>query len=187
MEETSNNQEPANSIKHNVSSSIFKPLCVGELNELKDKIYKEQFFDYDETVDAEKVLDALQNLKNNPKLLDYVIKCLANQKIATIPSKFYAIVVNKEHIRPYDEKMWKQIDPENPFERWKKECVDGKWDMKKEDILFPKVFSGIDEIENFRTNTDEVKKEIPYWSIHKENENILFEKFSIHELGAVAV
>ena len=38
-------------------SSNFKPLCIGELNELKDKLYKEQFFDYDETVDAEKVLD----------------------------------------------------------------------------------------------------------------------------------
>jgi len=47
------------------SSSVFKPLCVGvgELNELKDNIHKEQFFDYDETVYAEKVLD--ENKKQN--------------------------------------------------------------------------------------------------------------------------
>jgi hypothetical protein len=36
-------------INRPVNNSIFKPLCVGELNELKDEIYKEQFFDYDET------------------------------------------------------------------------------------------------------------------------------------------
>ncbi len=182
MEETSNNNENINSI----GIGVFKPLCVGELNELKDKIHKEQFFDYDDKVDAEKVLNELQNLKNNPKLLDYVIKCLANQKISTTPSKFYAIVVNKESPKPYDEKMWEKIDPENPFERWKKECIDNEWDMKKEDILFPRVFDGIVEIENFPTNIDEAKKEVPYWSTYKDNENILFEKFSIYELGTAA-
>jgi hypothetical protein len=28
---------------------------------------------------------------------------------------------------------------------------------------------------------------IPFWTTHKDNENILFEKYSIRELGAVAV
>lgn len=167
----------------NVDNIAFEPLCIGTLNELKDKIYKEQFFDYDETVNPKKVLDELQNLKNNPKLLDYVIKCLNNQKISTIPIKFYAIVVNKEHIKPYEKEMWEKFYPNEPFEKWKEKCVVGNWDKRKEDILFPKVFSGIDEIEYFRTNIEEVKKEIPYFSTHDGNENILFEKFSIHEIG----
>ena len=170
-----------------VSSSFFKPLSVGELNEIKDKIYKEQFFDYDETVDAKIVLDELQNLKNNPKLLDYVMKCLVSQKIGTQPRKFYCIVIHKEHFRPYDENFWKQFDAENPFGKWMKECVEGKLDMKKEDILFPKVFNSISDIEDFCKNIDEVKKEIPFWTTHKDNENILFEKYSIRELGAVVV
>jgi hypothetical protein len=94
--EEQNSNNPQNSALNiaDVSSSFFKPLCEGELNELKNKIYKEQFFDYDETVDAEKVLDALQNLKSNPKLLDYVMKCLVSQKIGTQPRKFYDILTN---------------------------------------------------------------------------------------------
>jgi len=187
--EEQNSNNPQNSAFNiaDVSSSFFKPLCEGELNELKNKIYKEQFFDYDETVDAEKVLDALQNLKSNPKLLDYVMKCLVSQKIGTQPRKFYCIIIHKEHFRPYDENFWKQFDAENPFGKWMKECVEGKWDMKKEDILFPKVFNSISDIEDFCKNIDEVKKEIPFWTTHKDNENILFEKYSIRELGAVAV
>ena len=125
--EEQNLNNPQNSAL-NMTDSIFKTLCVGELNELKDKIYKEQFFDYDETVDAEKVFDALQNLKNNPKLLDYVIKCLANQKIATVPHKFYCVVVNAELRMEYDEKI------HGTFEKYKQFCVDGDFRLKKRTI-----------------------------------------------------
>ena len=173
MEETSNNHEPANSIKHNVSSSIFKPLCVVELNELKDKIYKEQFFDYDETIDAEKVLDALQNLKNNPKLLDYVIKCLANQKIATVPDKFYCVVVNAELRMEYNEKI------HGTFEKYKQFCVGGDFGLKKRDHLLTKVYNGIGDIENEMMKSE--GEEIFGFGHTK------FKNYTIHELGAVAV
>jgi len=152
-----------------VSSSFFKPLSVGELNEIKDKIYKEQFFDYDETIDAKIVLDELQNLKNNPKLLDYVIKCLNSQEIATVPDKFYCVVVNAESRMPYDEQI------HGTFEKYKKFCVDGDFGLKKRDHLLKTVYNGIGDIEN------EMRK--------SEGEEIFgfgytkLEGYSIHELG----
>jgi hypothetical protein len=153
-----------------VSSSFFKPLSVGELNEIKDKIYKEQFFDYDETVDAKIVLDELQNLKNNPKLLDYVIKCLNHQEIATVPDKFYCVVVNAESRMPYDEKV------HGTFEKYKKFCVDGDFGLKKRDHLLKKVYNGIADIENemMKSEGEEI-----FGFGHTKHQG-----YSIHELGA---
>jgi len=175
MNEEQNSKEPQNSALNiaDVSSSVFKPLCVGELNELKDKIYKEQFFDYDETVDAEKVLDALQDLKNNPKLLDYVIKCLVNQKISTIPNKFYAVVVNAELRMEYHEQIHKT------FEQYNKFCVDGDFGLKKRDHLLTKVYDGIGDIENEMMKSE--GEEIIGFGHTKH------QKYTIHELGVVAV
>jgi hypothetical protein len=167
--ENVSNEEKGHGVLADVSSSVFEPLCVGELNELKDKIYKEQFFDYDETISCEKVLEELQNLKNNPKLLDYVIKCLVNQKISTIPNKFYAVVVNAEKRMEYDEKI------HGTFEKYKQLCVDGDFGLKKCDHLLTKVYNVIGDIEN-----DIMKS---------EGEGIFgfgntkFQKYSIHELG----
>ena len=168
-----NKEQKSNIDQPVVSSSIFKPLCVGELNELKDKIYKEQFFDYDETIDAEKVLDELQNLKNNPKLLDYVIKCLANQKIATVPDKFYCVVVNAELRMEYNEQI------HGTFEKYKQFCVDGDFGLKKRDHLLKKVYNGIGDIENEMMKSE--GEEIFGFG------NTKHQKYSIHELGAVRV
>jgi hypothetical protein len=168
-----NKEQKSNIDQPVVSSSIFKPLCVGELNELKDKIYKEQFFDYDETIDAEKVLDELQNLKNNPKLLDYVIKCLANQKIATVPDKFYCVVVNAELRMEYNEQI------HGTFEKYKQFCVDGDFGLKKRDHLLKKVYNGIGDIENEMMKSE--GEEIFGFG------NTKHQKYSIHELGAVTV
>ncbi len=150
---------------------IFKPLCVGNLNELKDKIHKEQFFDYDETVDCEKVLSELQNLKNNPKLLDYVIKCLANQQIITVPDKFYCVVVNAELRMEYDKKI------HGTFEKYKESCIDGDFGLKKRDHLLTKVYNNITGIE--------------YEMMEREGEEIFgfghtrYQKYTIHELGNI--
>jgi hypothetical protein len=152
-----------------IMCSFFQPLSVGELNVLKDKIYKEQFFDYDETVDAEKVLDALQNLKNNPKLLDCVIKCLNNQNINTVPDKFYCIVVNAEKRMEYNEKIHKS------FEKYKKHCVNNDFGLKKQDLLLKKVYNGIGDIESDMMKND--GEEIFAFG------NIKFEKYAIHEIG----
>jgi hypothetical protein len=173
--EEQNLNNPQNSALNiaDVSSSIFKPLCVGELNELKDKIYKEQFFDYDETISCEKVLKELQNLKNNPKLLDYVIKCLDNQKIATIPDKFYCVVVNAELRMEYNEQI------HQTFEKYKQFCVDGDFGLKKRDHLLTKVYDGIGDIENEMMKSE--GEEIFGFG------NTKHQKYSIHELGAVAV
>ena len=168
-----NKEQKSNIDQPVVSGSIFKHLCVGELNELKDKIYKEQFFDYDESVDAEKVLDALQNLKNNPKLLDYVIKCLANQKIATVPDKFYCVVVNAELRMEYNEKI------HGTFEKYKQFCVDGDFGLKKRDHLLTKVYNGIGDIENEMMKSE--GEEIFGFGHTK------FQNYTIHELGVVAV
>lgn len=156
--------------KNNVSDSAIKPLQEGSLNELCDKIYKEHFFDYDETVDAKEVLDALQNLKSNPKLLDYVIKCLAKQNIATIPSKFYSVTVNAELRMPYNEQIHKT------FEAYQKHCIDGDFGLKKRDYILDEVFSDIGEIEKRMMENGGV--DIPMFGTTKH------EKYSIHEIRA---
>jgi hypothetical protein len=173
--EEQNSNKPHNSALNiaDVSSSVFKPLCEGTLNELKDKIYKEQFFDYDETISCEKVLEELQNLKNNPKLLDYVIKCLANQKIATVPDKFYCVVVNAELRMEYNEQI------HGTFEKYKQVCVDGDFGLKKREHLLTKVYNGIGDIENEMMKSE--GEEIFGFG------NTKYQKYSIHELGAVAV
>ena len=125
--------------------------------------------DHNETIDAVKVLDELQNLKSNPKLLDYVIKCLNNQEIATVPDKFYCVVVNAELRMPYNEKI------HGTFEKYKQFCVDGDYGLKKQDKLLSKVFNGIAEIEDY--------------AIENEGEEIIgfgntkFQRYSIHEIG----
>jgi hypothetical protein len=169
-----NNKQPENSTLNiaDVNSSFFKPLSDGTLNELKDKIYKEQFFDYDETANAENVLDALQNLKNNPKLLDYVIKCLAEQKIATVPNKFYCVVVNAELRMEYDEKIHKT------FDKYKQFCVDSDFGLKKRDHLLMKVYNCIDHIENEMMGRD--GEEIFGFG------NTKFQKYTIYEVGVAA-
>jgi hypothetical protein len=153
--------------KETLNIEDFKPLCTGELNELKDKIYKEQFFDYDETISCEKVLEELQNLKNNPKLLDYVIKCLTNQEIG-ITDKFYSVVVNAEKRMEYDEKV------HGTFEKYKKFCIDGDFGLKKRDHLLTKVYNNIEEIENDMMKSEE---EIFGFGTTK------FHKYTIHKLG----
>ena len=171
--EEQNSNNPQNSALNiaDVSSSVFKPLCEGTLNELKDKIYKEQFFDYDETISCEKVLEELQNLKNNPKLLDYVIKCLANQKIATIPNKFYAVVVNAELRMEYNEKI------HGTFMKYKQFCVDGDFGLKKHDHLLTKVYDDFTNIENEMMKLEEL--DICGFG------NIKHQKYSIHEIGKI--
>jgi hypothetical protein len=163
-------------------SSSWPPLTNGGLNDLCEDIYKEQFFDHDITIDNKNMLTELQNLNKNPKLLDYVIKCLSKEKILTTTKKI-CIIINKEYRKPYNEKFWKKINKDNPFEEYKKTCIDDDFDLQKEDILFPKVFDSIADIEDFCLNKDNVKKEIPFWSTHKDNENIKFEKYTIHEIG----
>jgi hypothetical protein len=152
------------------NSGIFKPLCVGEIDELKDGIYKEQFFGYDETIDCEKVLDALQNLKGNPKLLDYVLKCLDEQKIVTTPNKFYAVIVNGENRMEYNEKI------HGTFEKYKQFCVDGDFGVRKCDKLLDVTFDNYAEIEDYMMMDN------------AENIDGLgstkFEKYTIHEIGA---
>lgn len=156
---------------HTVSGGICKPLCVGFLDDLKEKIYKEQFFDYDETIDAEVVLDSLQNLRSNPKLLDYVLKCLAKEKIDVHPHNFYAVVVNAETIMPYNEKIHKT------FEAYIKYCVEGDFGIKKRDHLLKKVYDGMGdiELEMMKSEGEDI------WAFG----NTKFERYTIHVIGAI--
>ncbi len=127
--------------------------------------------------DFDRLFDDLENIKNKPLLFKYIIECLSKQDINT-PQK-YQIIIHMEIRKKYDEKMWSQINKDKPFEEYKKACVDGDFNLYKEDIIFPKVFDSISDAESFASNIDKVKKEIPSWSTYENNENILFEKYSI--------
>jgi hypothetical protein len=166
-----NIDKDSNDTIHCVSGSLFKPLSVGFLNKIKEDVYKEQFFDYEETIDADEVLKALQNLKENPTLLDYVLKCLKEQKLLT-PK--YAVTVNIETIPEYNEKIHQTFEKYNEF------VIEGDFGRRRKNVLIKKVFNGIDEVEKFIKN-------------YKQGESIIsidecrFEKYTINEIGAVAV
>ena|ERR1035437_6440887 len=145
---------------------------MNNLNKLKNNIYKTQFHEEDEhengTVEissggAKKVLESLQNLKKNPLLLNYVLKCLASQEMF-LTSKHFYITVYIEYPMPYNEKIHKN------FETYKKFCIDGDFHKTKEDIIIPEVFNNISDAENFAEK-------------YKNNEKILFELYSINEIG----
>lgn len=144
---------------------------MNELNKLKDIIYRNQFHEEDEREDgtveissggAENVLEALQNLKKNPLLLDYVLKCLASQEMF-LTSKHFYITVHIEHTMPYNEKIHKD------FETYKKFCIDGDFHKTNENIIIPEVFNNISDAENFARNI-------------KDDEKILFETYTINEI-----
>jgi hypothetical protein len=70
------------------------------MKELREKIYKEQFWEYDYDNGCEKaneVLKSLEKLDTNPMLLKYVLKCLENINIKQ--DDFYYIIVTIEHYR----------------------------------------------------------------------------------------
>lgn len=119
-----------------------EPLHNLPLDELKKKIYKEQFYDYEDPVSPMLVLDELQNLKRNPRLLDYVLKCMAKQEIAVLPTKFYCVVVNVEERPVYNEKV------HGTFEKYLKFCIA----EKKGDILLREVYPSLYDIEKIMMN-----------------------------------
>jgi len=152
--------------------SAFAPLFDGDLNKLSDKVFKEQFFDWDETIDCKSVLIAIQNINDNPMLLDYVLKCLNNQKIETKPNKFYCVIINAEKYIDYDERLHKN------FERYIELYYDGKCIKNKRDHLIKKVFNSYDEIENFMLNYNG-EIDLAGYGIVK------FDKYTIHQIGLI--
>ena len=74
-----------------------------ELEKLREKIFTEQFYDYDDghnsSKKADNVLKAIQNIGTNPMLVNYVLKCLTN--IGLDQHTLFYIVVLKEN--PYKE------------------------------------------------------------------------------------
>jgi len=68
------------------------------LNELREKIYKQQFWEYDYDNGCEKaneVLQSLEKIKRNPILLDYVLKCLITNEIEI--KEYFYLIVHQEH------------------------------------------------------------------------------------------
>jgi hypothetical protein len=91
------------------------------LNELREKIYKEQFFeyDYDGCEKANEVLESLEKIKQNPFLLDYVLKCLVSNEIEI--KEYFYLIVHKEHrANVYDiviDKVFNSIEEAEDYTR----------------------------------------------------------------------
>ena len=159
----------------------FNSISKQELDKLKDNIYETKFHKEDENDDgdvtvfsggAEEVLKALQDMDDNPLLLDYVFKCLSNQGIFTKPEKLFYVIANKEERMPYNEKI------HGTFENYIKHCIDGDFGLRKSSHIVKKVFRGIDEIEMFmmKYQGDDITG----------IGNTKFDKYSIKELSANA-
>ena len=75
------------------------------MKELREKIYKEQFFEYDYINGCEKaneVLKSIENINKNPLLLDFILKSLSKNQIEL--KEYFYIVVHKEYrTKIYDE------------------------------------------------------------------------------------
>lgn len=101
-----------------------------ELKELREKIYKEQFWDYDYQEGSDKakeVLYSLENLKTNPVLLDYVFMCLRKNEIEL--KEYFFILVHVEHRRDvFDKiinKVFNSVDEAEDFARSGEDISDG--------------------------------------------------------------
>jgi hypothetical protein len=91
------------------------------LDKLKDELYQEHFYEADEGMDgnldvfsegAEKVLESMQDLKNNPDLLHYVIKCFKHSEINIHLQKYSLIMIN-ETMEQYKEHVHGSIESYN--------------------------------------------------------------------------
>jgi len=92
------------------------------LNELREKIYNQQFWEYDYDNGCEKayeVLESLEKIKQNPVLLDYVLKCLVSNEIE-IKEYFYLIVHQEHRTKIYDvviDKIFNSIEEAEDYAR----------------------------------------------------------------------
>ncbi len=132
---------------------------MNNLDELREKLYKEQYFDYDESTHvANHALEDVQNnLKTNILLLDFVLKSLKNQGILIKTNPLYYIVVHHEyHKHPYKKEVHKT------YEAWAKVFIDQPRDSDiiKEDKIIDRVFASVEEAEDFikSDNYDEILK-----------------------------
>jgi hypothetical protein len=68
------------------------------MENLREKLYKTQFWEYDYDNGCEKaneVLKSLETIKENPMLLEFVLKCLVKNEIKL--KKYFYIIVHREH------------------------------------------------------------------------------------------
>jgi hypothetical protein len=93
-----------------------------KLNELREKIYKQQFWEYNYDNGCEKaneVLESLEKIKQNPILLDYVFKCLVSNELE-IKEYFYLIVHQEHRTKIYDvviNKIFNSIEEAEDYAR----------------------------------------------------------------------
>jgi hypothetical protein len=86
-----------------------------DLNELREEIYKRQFWEYDYDNGCEKaneVLKSLEKIKQNPVLLDYVLRCLSLNEIED-KEYYYLTVHPQKHNRTYEviiDKVFNSIE-----------------------------------------------------------------------------
>lgn len=114
---------------------IPEPFLDDALEQQKDKIISEQF-DRDF---PNQVLSSLRDLKRNPILMDYVVKCLHEQSIE-VKNRLFCVTI-KYPI--YDS------NPNSDLAKLREKENDPKYVL---DINYPKVFSSQDEAEQFMKN-----------------------------------
>ena len=74
--------------------------------ELRKKIYKEQFWEYNYDEGCEKaneVLKSIENISKNPLLLDYILKSLSKNQIEL--KEYYYIIIHQE----YKNKIYNKV------------------------------------------------------------------------------
>ncbi len=93
-----------------------------DLNSLREKIYQQQFWEYNYDNGCEKaneVLQSLEKIKQNPVLLDYVLRCLISNEIE-IKEYFYLIVHQEHRGKFYDnviDKIFNSIEEAEYYAR----------------------------------------------------------------------
>lgn len=93
-----------------------------KLEELREKIYKEQFWEYEYEEGCKKaneVLKSIENINKNPLLLDFIIKSLIENKIE-LKEYFYIVVHNEYRTKIFDviiEKVFNSLDEAEEYAR----------------------------------------------------------------------
>ena len=95
------------------------------LSDLRELIYKKQFWEYDKDCDkAAEVLEQIEKISSNPKLLEYVILCLKGNSIDLNKSYYYVEALPEMHKKIYPHALPKIFSNIDDADNWARKGID---------------------------------------------------------------
>jgi len=95
------------------------------LQELRSDLYKSQFWEYDrDNQAADDVLETIQKVSSNPKMLEFILACLKANDINPAQELFYIEVKSEKHKKIYTEVLPKIFNNILEADEWARKGTD---------------------------------------------------------------